>query len=307
MSWWDIYVQVPESMSECVSEQLHRLGSSAVILHEPGCLVPQHTPCVDTSPQAAGWVVLQGALQESETFTRDLQALQQALGALPWRALGVRWQLYCCPLVDESYLTQWQHFFQPLLLGGRVLIRPSWDTTPVAPDLACLTLDPGLAFGTGTHATTRMCLDLLVQYASPAPQEPFLDMGCGSGILSLAALHLGWQTAVGVDIDAQAVAVARQNAQVNQLQERVRFLQGSWHVVQGPFSAIAANVYLGPLVEMLPALRRLLTPPGLLVLSGIVEHQEGVLRGALTDTGFTLRQRLATDGWVALAAQRTSR
>jgi ribosomal protein L11 methyltransferase len=211
MQWWDIYVQVPESMSDAVSEYLQGLGSSAVVVYDDAALAPRQGPCIDDEPPTPRQTVLHGALPQTG-LAAHVVALQQFLQTCAVSPSRLAWKLYCRPLLDHDYLTQWQHFFPPLRIGEHLVIRPSWDTSPVPHDTACLTLDPGLAFGTGTHPTTRMCLTLLVQWRTRYQGGALLDVGCGSGILSLAALKLGWCTAVGVDINPQAVTVATANA-----------------------------------------------------------------------------------------------
>ena len=305
MQWWQVYVQVPEWSSEEVGVYLQHLGSPAIVVHDDTVLSPQQASCLDTGSPAPGGVVLQGAFQEDIAFLSRLTALQRFLGTSSQTTPGIPWKLYCCRLYDQGYATQWQHFFRPLWVGDRLVIRPSWDTSPLPPQAVCLTLDPGLAFGTGTHPTTRMCLALINQYADSYQEEPCLDVGCGSGILSLAAVQLGLRTVVGVDIDPQAIAVATQNALLNALHEHVRFLQGSWEVVRGMvFAMIVANIYLGPLVEMMHPIVRCLAAHGTLILSGIVEHQEATLHLALQKAGLCMVSRFAEEGWVALAAQR---
>jgi len=215
-------------------------------------------------------------------------------------------QLYCRPLPDVDYLTHWQQFFQPLYIEERLMIRPPWDTSPIPSHMACLTLNPGPAFGTGTHPSTHLCLTMLVQFAARYQGSTLLDIGCGSGILSLAALQLGWQRAVGVDLDAQAIAVAMHNTALNALEERVQFLHGSWQVVTGQFPCITANIYLGPLVEMLQPLTRYLAPGGTIILSGLLASQETTMRIAVESAGLTVQVRLLEEGWVTLAIRRTS-
>ena len=190
------------------------------------------------------------------------------------------------------------------LPDDRLLIRPSWDTSPLPHGKACLTIDPGLAFGTGTHPTTRMCLDMLADHAAQYPGGDLLDAGCGSGILSLAALRLGLRTAVGVDVDPQAVAVAVDNAAANGLQDRAQFVAGWRDAAGGPFDVIVANIFLGPLVEMMPTLRRRLTPDGTLIASGIIAPQEAALTASLKAAGLDVCSRMLKDGWIALAARR---
>jgi ribosomal protein L11 methyltransferase len=300
--WWEIYIQVPESLSEAASEYLHDLGSTAVVFHEQAMLTPQHTVCIETQPAATAWTVLQGALPLDDTLPRHVAALQQWLSTYASETPDV--QLYCRPLLDVDYLTQWQQFFQPLCIGERLIIRPPWDTSPVAATTACLTLNPGPAFGTGTHPSTHLCLLMLLQYATEYQGSRLLDVGCGSGILSLAALQLGWQSAVGVDIDAQAIAVATHNADLNGLQDRAQFLQGSWQRVTGVFPCITANIYLGPLIEMLPPLTRYLAPGGTIIFSGLLAFQEATMRTAIQKAGLAVQTRRVEEEWIALAVRR---
>jgi ribosomal protein L11 methyltransferase len=300
--WWEIYVQVPECLSEVASEYLHGLGSTAVVFHEQAMLTPQHTVCTETRPESTAWTVLQGALPRDDTFPRQVAALQQWLSR--YASVTADVQLYCRPLLDVDYLTQWQQFFQPLCVGERLIIRPPWDSSPVPATMACLTLNPGPAFGTGTHPSTHLCLLMLLQYAAQCQGRGLLDVGCGSGILSLAALQLGWQSAVGVDIDAQAITVATYNAALNGLQDRAQFLQGSWQSVTGVFACITANIYLGPLIEMLQPLTRYLEPGGIIILSGLLASQEVTMRTAIQHAGLAVQARCVEEEWVALAVRR---
>jgi ribosomal protein L11 methyltransferase len=302
--WWEIYVQVPESLSEAASEYLHGLGSTAVVFHEQAMLIPQQTVCIETRPETTAGTILQGALSLDDTLPRHVAALQQWLSTCADQTPDV--QLYCRPLLDVDYLTQWQRFFQPLCIGERLMIRPPWDTAPVPATMACLTLNPGPAFGTGTHPSTHLCLLMLLQYAVQYQGGRLLDVGCGSGILSLAALQLGWQSAVGVDIDAQAITVATYNAELNGLQDRAQFLHGSWQSVTDAFPCITANIYLGPLVEMLQPLTRYLAPGGIIILSGLLASQEATMRTAIQNTGLAVQARRVEEEWVALAVRRAS-
>ncbi|HEY5868609.1 MAG TPA: 50S ribosomal protein L11 methyltransferase [Candidatus Tectomicrobia bacterium] len=302
--WWELYVWVPESLSEAASEYLHGLGSTAVVFHEQAVLLPQQTTCIATCPETTTWTVLQGALPLDDALPVQVAALQQWLRSSAGETAAV--QLYCRPLLDVDYLTQWQQFFQPLSLEGRLIIRPPWETAPIPAGMACLTLNPGPAFGTGTHPSTHLCLHMLLHYAAPYQGSTLLDVGCGSGILSLAALQLGWQSAVGVDIDAQAIAVATHNAELNGLQDRAHFVHGSWQSVTGVFPCITANIYLGPLVEMLRPLTRYLAPGGTLVLSGLLASQEVIMRTTITSAGLAVQARRVEEGWVTLAVRRAS-
>jgi ribosomal protein L11 methyltransferase len=230
--------------------------------------------------------------------------LQAFFNSLPQRLPGQAWKLYCRLLQGHDYLTQWQQFFPPLYIGKRLVIHPPWETPPLSAEMASLVLDPGPAFGTGLHPSTHLCLTLLARRLSGRQHGGLLDVGCGSGILSLAALTLGIDTAVGIDIDAQAVAVAERNALLNGLQDRVQFQHGSVESVAGQFALITANIYLGPLVDMMPPFVQRLAPQGAMILAGILAHQELALRAAMQAAGIEVRARLEEAGWVALEGER---
>jgi ribosomal protein L11 methyltransferase len=302
MAWWDIYVQVSEGMIDAVSACLQRLGSSGVVIHEETILSP------DGALQAArrsGEAVLYGAFRQDDVLATQICALQQFLASCVLHGeSSAAWKLYCRPLHAHDYLTQWRRFFRPLSIGSRLVIYPPWETMPLPPEAVGLVLDPGQAFGTGLHPTTHMCLTHLVQRVSRSQTGPVLDVGCGSGVLSLAALQLGAESAVGVDIDAQAIEVAARNARLNGLQERVQFRHGSVETVTGQFAVLTANIYLGPLVDMMEAFVQRLTPQGVVILSGILAHQELALQAAMQAAGLALQQRLEETGWVALVGQR---
>ena len=302
MQWWNVYVQTPAQAVDAVSAYLDFLGSAAVVIHENAGLSAGARPGGDPTRYDRSSAVQQAAFAGHEEFLARLGMLQRFLAAGGGTEERLPWALYCCKLADQRYLTQWQDFFHPFRVDDRLLIRPSWDTSPVPRGTACLTLDPGLAFGTGTHPTTRMCLDMLAEHAGQHRGGDLLDAGCGSGILSLAALRLGLRTAVGVDIDPQAVAAATENAAANGLQGQARFFTG-WNAAAGPFDVIAANIFLGPLVDMMQTLRRRLKPDGTLIASGIIATQERALTAALRSAGLCVCSRTLVDGWVALAAR----
>ena len=300
MQWWDVYVQVLEHVAEEVSAYLWHVGSQGVVVYDRTALSGGRRVRLDHSARAAAWAVLYAALPIDATLPLRLCALQQYLDTCPKPDAGPHWQLYGKPS-QEMDLTQWQQFFPPLDIEQRLIIHPPWQVPQMPAAMQSLQLDPGLAFGTGLHPTTRMCLTLLVRRLTAMPGGALLDVGCGSGILSLAALKLGADTAVGIDVDPRAVGVSMQNAVANGLQERVQFLRGPLDVVPGSFACIAANIYLGPLVEMMPVLAQRLAPQGQVILSGILDRQETDLQRAMAAAGLQVQQRRAEEGWVALA------
>lgn len=303
VEWWECYVQVPMQASDMVSAFLHHLGSTAVVFHEAAVLAPHQESCVIPMSSDEPQAVLQGALAEDSELSPRLARLQAYLREQAAAWASTSWHLYYRPLRDRDYLTQWRDFFKPIDIEQRLRVRPPWDTDPVPDSMVCLTLEPGMAFGTGTHPTTRLALTLLARYVHHTPSGRLFDVGCGSGILSLGALQLGMPSAFGVDIEAEAVTVARHNAELNGLQHRAEFQQGSLEMADGAYAIIAANIYLGPLVNMIHVLRQHLQPHGIMILSGIMSFQETTLRTALDTAHLIVIEQLVEDNWVALAVK----
>lgn len=190
--------------------------------------------------------------------------------------------------------------FQPMRFGQRLWIVPSWHAAP-EPDAVNLLLDPGLAFGTGTHPTTALCLEWLD--AQQLQGRQVLDFGCGSGILAIAALLLGAEQAVGTDIDIQAIEASRDNAGRNGI-DPARFpLYLPEQLPDGQADVVVANILAGPLVELAGQIGERVKPGGLLALSGILVEQAEEVRAAYADK-FDLDPTAEKDGWVRITGIR---
>lgn len=201
---------------------------------------------------------------------------------------------------EVDWATAWKKYYHPLTIGQRLVICPSWEAYETAPNQVKITLDPGMAFGTGTHDTTRLCLQLLEQVAGPGKR--MLDVGSGSGILSIAGALLGCDAAVGVEIDETAVRVANENNAINHTEDRVTFLCGDLvDKVTGQFQIVCANIVADVIIRLLPAIKPFMEAGCPFIASGIIEEREPDVLAALEENGFTVNQRLASGGWVALA------
>ncbi len=181
---------------------------------------------------------------------------------------------------DDGWSTHWRRFFHPLPVGDRLVICPSWEAFEPQPHQVVLELDPGMAFGTGHHETTRQCLRLLERYLQP--QQTVLDVGCGSGILSIAAILLGAQHALGVDIDPDAIMVANENAERNRVQHACTFSTASIEEVTTSHPIVLANIQAHILLPMREALWQHTQPNGILILSGLLNEQAEDVKAAFT-------------------------
>ena len=211
-------------------------------------------------------------------------------------------------LRDEDWLHAWKRFYRPIPVGRSLLVVPAW-LEPPHEDRTVILIEPGTAFGTGMHPTTRLCLEALEDLVRPG--EPVIDLGCGSGILAIAAAKLGARPVLATDIEPNALEETRNNARRNRVEDHIHVLLGSVTdiltgeapVRQAP--VVVANIFAEVLAELLDqGLARLVTPHGHLVLSGILEEREGLVQRAAERQHLSLVNRAQEDEWVCLQYRR---
>jgi ribosomal protein L11 methyltransferase len=208
----------------------------------------------------------------------------------------------CAPVADADWVRATQAQFPPTRISDRLWIVPTWHDPP-EPTAIAVRLDPGVAFGTGTHPTTQLCLAWLDEHVVPGARV--LDYGCGSGILSIAAAKLGAGDTVGIDVDDQALEAARANAAANYVSARYT---GPDKLHTGSFDIVVANILSNPLKLLAPALLARVAPRGALVLSGVLERQsdEVIATYRAIDPTVPLQVWRASEGWVCLAGTRSA-
>lgn len=301
MPWLQLKARIAPEQAETLEELLLAEGASAITLqdaHDDPVFEPER----GTTPL---WneTVLTGLYDDLEGIEAMLERVRQA------------WSLEVpdepCPeiefelLADRDWEREWMDGFTPLKMGQRLWIVPSWHEAP-EPEAVNLLLDPGLAFGTGTHPTTALCLEWLdgLAVAGELDAKAILDVGCGSGILAIAALRLGADRAVGTDIDPQALQASRDNAERNAIAEARLTLCYPEQLAEGPFPVVVANILAGPLVELSPTIAGQVAPGGRLVLSGILAQQADEVLDAYAAQGLAMEPPVEREGWVRLEGRR---
>lgn len=219
-------------------------------------------------------------------------------------ACGIPHEVDAAQVSEQDWANNWKQYFKPLSVGKRLLICPTWETATVPEGRTMLPIDPGMAFGTGGHDTTRMVLEAVENYITPA--STVLDVGCGSGILSIASLLLGAQSAVGVDIDALAVKMAVENGAVNGFAEpRYRIVHGDLvKQISGQYHLILANIVADAILQLSPAIPQFLLPGGVYIVSGIIEERGAEVEAGLAACGFTPVERLTHGGWCCFVCRK---
>ena len=221
-----------------------------------------------------------------------------------YTAVGIDHAVDANNVREEDWANNWKKYFKPLPVGEKILICPSWETAENPEGRAVLSIDPGMAFGTGGHDTTRLVLETLEKYVTEGVD--FLDVGCGSGILSIAACLLGAGRALGIDIDALAVKTAIENGELNGLTSpkyEIR-LGDLARDVDGTFPVIAANIVADAIIMLSPAIPALLADDGVYIVSGIIDTREQDVLAALDNCGFTVVERHEHGGWLCMVCKK---
>jgi len=309
--WLEVSMLVDGEMAEATAEVLRRYVSGGVVI--------ESTEIAD-DPDGEGYPVgmlrVCGYLPVDESLDKKRRSLEEAL----WYLGRIR------PLPDPvfkavgetNWVESWKKHYHPVPIGERLVIVPVWlENDNSARIEVCI--DPGMAFGTGTHPTTQLCLLILEKYVVKPdhliPPEfsglEMIDVGCGSGILSIAGIKLGVENALGVDIDPEAITAARKNAELNGVSDRLDLEIGSVKdVLAGKYAMkctplVVANILAPVLIRLLDVgLGDLLTTGGILILSGILEEQEAEVLRAVQGKGLDIVDRLQQGDWVALVVSK---
>ena len=213
---------------------------------------------------------------------------------------GIEHEIELASCIEEDWLNNWKKYFNPIPIGEKLLIRPTWRDEYDPQGRAVINLDPGLAFGTGTHETTRLVLQTIEKYVKPG--DTFLDIGCGSGILAIATLLLGAKSAVGVDIDETAVKTARENAELNNVSDRFEVLCGDLtDKVHGKYNVVAANIVADAIISLSRDVDKFMHKDSVYIMSGIIDTRSAEVEKAVSEK-FSIIRKFEENGWVCLVA-----
>ena len=307
MNWLEVSLTVNGELAEAVADVLARFAYSGVMMEQGVKYMDDEDAGTPTGP-----ITVRAYLEMDDQIEETRQKLEESLYYLgriqPLPAASYK------QIADQNWMEAWKQHYRPILIGERLVILPAWMESP-DPDRIAIKIDPGMAFGTGTHPTTQLCLELMekqfVSSSSVHALSSVIDVGCGSGILSIAAIKLGAKTALGVDIDAGSIINARENANTNQVGDELILDVGSvQEILDGKFAfrkapLVLANILAPVIVRLFDAsLAALIEDKGAIILSGILQEQEQSVLEAAQAKGLRMNEREQMGDWVAMIMSR---
>jgi ribosomal protein L11 methyltransferase len=304
MLWLELTVEVHPDAVESVSELLSDYSRDGVVIEEPYELSDdgQEYHILVGKP-----VLIHAYLPMDGTEEEKKQRIAQALWHLSSIGAHFVGELHTRTVNEEDWANAWKEFYHVTHIGRRLIIRPSWREYTPKDDEVVVTLDPGMAFGTGVHPTTRLCLELVEQLVQPGMQ--IIDVGAGSGILSLAAAKLGAAHVHAIDNSSVAVESSTANAAMNDLSDRITNVLGVLDETEaerraGKYDLVLANIIAHVIGSIAPQLAQVLAPDGLLVVSGIIEARRPDAEVPLLASGLELVEERKIDDWLALVLRK---
>lgn len=298
MKYTEVIIETPESEIDERCERLTELGCSGFVIESES----DFREFLENNRQY--WDYVDKELEDSYCGLSRIKLYLEdnGEGAELLKKISALYPVSTNKVQDSDWENNWKEYYKPLEIGEKLLVVPEWEEAE-AEGRVKLRLDPGLMFGTGTHATTRMCLESLEKLAGAG--KTALDLGCGSGILGIGALVLGCDSTVGVDIDPKAPDIVMDNAALNGIgDDRLKVYAGDIigdaslrKLLGGNYDMVLANIVSDVIIPLAPHVRGFMKPDGVFITSGIIDGREDEVRAAIEKAGFTVTEHLHEDEW----------
>lgn len=311
MKWSEISIHTTHEAVEAISNILHEAGAGGVVIEDPFDLTKERDTQFgeiyelnpDDYPEEG--VVIKAYLPVNSFLGETVEAIKEAINNLMLYNIDVgRNKVTISEVNEEEWATAWKKYYNPVKISERFTIVPTWETYErVSTDELIIELDPGMAFGTGTHPTTVMCIQALEKCVQLG--DTVIDVGTGSGILSIAAAMLGAKSVRALDLDPVAVDSAKLNVKLNKVHHVVTVMQNNLldHIDQTA-NVIVANILAEIILRFVDDAYRLLEPNGYFITSGIIQAKKQEVKDGLVNAGFTIEETLTMEDWVAFIARK---
>ncbi len=309
MHWQEIAITTNEMMQEAVTNLLYDIGAAGVVIEDPQLIaryLQENRWDAFEFPQEildAEHIVVKAYLPVDECLPELLEKFSASLVALASYFDDYYAEVNLVRLKEEDWANCWKKYYKPQKIGECIVVVPSWEEYEAGPDEITIKLDPGMAFGTGSHSTTCMCVNALEKYMKP--NACVADVGTGSGILAITAAKLGAKEVMAIDLDTLAVRVAKENVKINKVEKIVTVKHGNLlENVDAGFDIIVANIISTAVIEIAEDAYSKLNCPGYFVSSGIIEEKLGDVLVCLKEAGYSISEIFEDKAWRGVVAKK---
>lgn len=307
MNWAEVQIKATNELEDVVSDILYDVGATGLAIEDPKDIL-------DLVQSEVSWdfvdpsltklkvdeVIIKAYFAENEELDNIIQSIRERIREHPMLSQEEN-QLTISSVDENDWAESWKKYYKPTKIGKNILIKPTWEETEVDEDTVLIELDPGMAFGTGTHETTIMCAEALEKHVKPG--DLVYDIGCGSGILSIVAAKLGAKKVLGVDLDPVCVRVSNENVKMNNVEDIVEVKMGDLlEVIEGKANIIVSNIIAEIIGDMTPDIKNYLKDDGVFIASGIIIDKISLVKNALLENDFIILDIVEKKEWACIIA-----
>lgn len=311
MNWTEVQIKTVSEFEDKVSNILYDVGAAGLAIEDPNDIADLEQSeidwdFVDSSLTNLGKdeVVIKAYFPQTEDLEGIIESIKNRIRRSPLID-DESIQITITLLNDDDWAESWKEYYKPFKIGSHILIKPSWEDVELEDGSVMVELDPGMAFGTGTHETTWMCIEAIEKYIEK--DDTLYDIGCGSGILSIVAAKLGAKKVVGVDLDPVCIKTSKENIEINKVGNIVDIRQGDLlEVLSEKADIIVSNIIAEVISGMTINLKEYLRADGIFISSGIIFNKIKLVEDSLVENGFEILEIIRKNDWVLIVAKNST-
>lgn len=305
MNWIEVQIKTTDELEEVVSDILYDVGATGLAIEDPrdiSELVQTEIAWDFIDPSLIdlkiNQVIIKAYFAEDDDVDNIIQNIKNSIKRHPMLKEEEN-KLIINSIDDNDWAESWKKFYKPIKIGKNILIKPTWEDVDVDENTLLIELDPGMAFGTGTHETTIMCAEALEKYVNSG--DLVHDIGCGSGILAVIAAKLGAKKVIGVDLDPICTQVSIENIKINKVEDIVEIRRGNlFEIIKGDANVIVSNIIAEVIEEMTIDLKSYMKDGGIFIASGIIIDKIPQVKNALLENNFTILDIIKRNEWACI-------
>lgn len=306
MNWAEIQIKTTNELEDVVTDILYDVGATGLAIEDPRDILELVQSEIDwdfIDPDLikveSNQIIIKAYFAENKELEYIIQKIKERIKHHPM--LKEKNHITISSVDEKNWAESWKKYYKPTKIGKNILIKPSWEEAEVGKDTILVELDPGMAFGTGTHETTMMCSEALENHVKPG--DLVYDIGCGSGILSIVAAKLGAKKVIGVDLDPVCVRVSSENIKINNVEDIVDIKRGDLlEVIEGNANVIVSNIIAEIIAKMVPSIKDYLKDQGVFIASGIIIEKIPLVENALLENNFRILDIVKKNEWACIIA-----